>query len=486
MRVGLIALQHESNTFVPTPTTLEQFRSDALLSGGAIAPAYGRSRHEVGGFFSGLDEAGIEAVPLLLALATPGGTVTAQTYDRLLAMLNDELDRAGPLDGLLVAPHGAGISEGHRDMDGHWLTALRLRVGPNLPMICTLDPHANVSQAMIQACEATIAYRTNPHVDQHETGLKAARLIARTLRGQVRPVQAHSNPPVAISIDKQHSSTPPCTGLYALASEIEARPDVLSVSVILGFPYADVEEMGSSFIVVTDGAAAQDHADQLADYLVNHRHHFSCDLPSVDAALDQAEGEPARVCLLDCGDNVGGGSPADSTILARAIHNRQISDSFVCLDDPQAAMRARAAGPGASLTLSMGGKTDHSQPLIAPVTVQSLHEGRFNVRSVSHGARTGYDMGPTAIVRTPHGLTIMLTSRRTPPMALEQLTSCDLTPGGFKLIVAKGVNAPLAAYRSVCDRFIRVNSPGLTGADMTQFQHRHRRRPLFPFEEPPV
>src|SRR5688572_26619304 len=174
MRVGIIALQHESNTFLSTPTKLEYVQRNVLMTGDALIRRFEPSHHEVGGFIHGLRDAGIEMVPIFAAQATPSGTIVAEAYRALLDTMLRELERAGTLDGLLVAPHGAGVCESERDMDGHWLTTLRQRMGPAIPMICTLDLHANVSQRMIDSCDATIGYRTNPHLDQRARGLEAA------------------------------------------------------------------------------------------------------------------------------------------------------------------------------------------------------------------------------------------------------------------------------------------------------------------------
>lgn len=487
MRVGILAIQHESNTFLSQPTTMDSFRHDALLTGEAIRATYGASFHEVGGFFAALEEAALIAVPLLMACATPCGRITRETAETLIAMALEQLDACGPLDGLLVAPHGAAVSELADDFDGHWLTLIRERLGKQIPIVCTLDPHANVSSRMIAAVNATIAYRTNPHMDQHATGMAAGRLLARTLRGEITPTQAHAAPPVAISIDRQHTSAEPCASLYELANQLQQSRSVLSNSVLLGFPYADVAELGSGFIVVTDNdpALAQRYADQLAQSLIDRRQEFSCGLWEIEAALDQTASLPGPVCLLDVGDNVGGGSPGDGTALARAIELRPLPNSFVCLRDPEAVQAAMAAGAGAQVELAMGGKDDPLQgpPLRAAVRVVSLQEGRFSESQPRHGGRVAYDLGQTAVVTTPAGTTIQLISQRVPPFSLQQLLHFGIDPTQFQAIVAKGVNAPLAAYGEVCREFLRVNTPGVTCADMTQLDFQRRRRPLFPFEE---
>ena len=488
-RVGIISLIHESNTFADTPTTIASFRRDSLLCGEEVRQEFEGVLHQGSGFFEGLARAGIEAVPIFHASTTPSGTITGETCDELMRLMFSALDEAGPLDGFLVSPHGANAGEGeeYRDLDGHWLTRLRAGAGAGCPIICVIDPHANLSPRMIEACDATIAYRSNPHLDQKKRGLEAASLMARTLAGEIRPVQRAAFPPFGINIERQHTTSPPCLPLYELANGQLGKEPVLSNSIVLGFPYSDVEEMGSSAIVATDGdpELAQQLADELAGYMVEHRAEFVGEYLSVEEAVGMAAGREAPVCLLDMGDNVGGGSAADGTQIAHEIHSRGDLTAFVCLYDPEAQERARAAGPGAHLTLSMGGKVDgrHGDPLTAEVTVKSLHEGKFQESEIRHGGYTRFDMGPTAVVTTGTGLTISLTSLRTVPVSLGMVTSIGLDPADFQIIVAKGVHAPVAAFGPVCSELIRVDTVGATAADMRTFEYRYRRRPMYPFEE---
>ncbi len=486
MRVGIVAVQHESNTFLNTPTTWEDFEHGAMLHGPAIRGDYANSHHEVGGFFQGLDEAGIESVPIFLAWAMPGGPVTAPTLDKLLAAMLVELKQAGQLDGVLVAPHGAAVATNRSDMDGYWLRELRSRVGPKLPMVGTLDLHANVSQAMVRATDVLLAYRTNPHLDQRERGVEAARLMARMLRGDVHPTQAVACPPLVINIERQATGSSPCRECYEALDDMLDDRRVLSNSLLLGFPYADVREMGASVIVVTNDEPqlAERLAGEFADYLVQRRNSFVGQLIDIDEALEQASTSPGPVCLLDMGDNVGGGSPGDGTLLLHAICRRGIRQAFACLYDPASAAQAAAAGVGAQIEMQLGGKTDqlHGEALRATARVRSLHSGRFSEDKARHGGRRHYDMGPTAVVDLDLGPTVMLVSRRVAPFSLEQLTSCGIDPADFQAIIAKGVHAPVAAYAPVCPTLLRVNTPGATTADIAQLSYVNRRRPLFPFE----
>ena len=487
MRIGIIAIQHESNTFVQTATTLDDFKHDALVCGNEVRQLFEDALHEVGGFFTGLKQAQADAIPIFATRAVPGGAVTKDTFDELIATMLKQLDAAGDLDGLLVAPHGAGVCESVRDMDGYWLELIRQKIGDSIPIICTLDAHANVSQRMINACDATIVYRTNPHVDQFERGVEAANLMVQTVQGTVHPTQAVCLVPVAINIERQHTQSQPCQSLIASADEMLKLDRVLSNSVVLGFPYADVEEMGASFIMVTDNAPelAAELANKLGDELISRREEFVAHLIGIEEALETASQLEGPVCLLDMGDNVGGGSSADGTLILHALRERRDMKSCACLFDPEAAEQAIAAGVGAKITqFSMGGKLDKrlGPPLITDVEVVSIHDGLFTEDEVRHGGKTEYNMGPSAVVQTDFGATVLLNSFRTPPFSLKQLTSCGIEPKEFQVLIAKGVQAPLAAYSPVCPHSIRVNTAGPTSADMEQLTYQHRRKPLFPFE----
>ena len=486
MRVGIIALLHESNTFVAGRTPLQRFEEDLLLTGTAIRERLADTHHEVGGFFTQLAEEQIEAVPIFAARATPSGVMERPAAQALVERLLAELRTTGPLDGLLVAPHGAAVAESEPDFDGFWLNQVRDTVGPTLPVIGTLDLHANVSPRMVMATNALVSYRTNPHLDQHARGREAAAILARTLRNEIRPTTAAAFPPIVVNIESQATSESPCRELIAVAGEIRRRPKVLSVSLNLGFPYSDVLEMGASAIVVTDNdmALARQTVEELVGWWWDHRADFRGKLTNVPDAVSLAATALGPVCLLDMGDNVGGGSPADGTLLAHELIRQRVGPAVVCLFDPDSVKHAMTAGVGASLELAIGGKTDnrHGPPLLGRVTVDGLFDGKFEEPEVRHGGIHRYDQGPTAVVKTVHGLTLVLTSRRTPPFSLRQLTAFGIDPQRFHVLVAKGVHAPVAAYAPVCKTMLRVNTPGLTSADLTQFDYRHRRQPLYPFE----
>lgn len=486
MRVGIIAFLQESNTFIDGVTTRRHFEEDLLLTGEVIRERLAASAHEVGGFFAALEEEAIEAVPLFAARAYPFGVIDAVTFDELVAELLEALRAAGPLDGVLAAPHGATVAENHADADGFWLAEVRKVIGPDVPLIATLDAHANLSQQMVTATDALIAYRTNPHLDQRETGVRAARLMARTLRGEIRPTQVAAFPPLSINIQLQNTAEEPLKPMYEWATLLETIDGVLSQSIVLGFPYADVAEMGSSVVVVTNGdpVLATRLANAMAGDMWSRRLEFLPEFTSPHQAVNQATSGEERFLLLDMGDNVGGGAPAHGTILLEELQRRGVDSAFVCLFDPASVAQAVATGCGQRGEFALGGARDglHGDPVVADCEVVSLHEGKFSEPLARHGGFMDFDQGQTAIVKTSRGVTVMLTSRRIPPFSLEQLRSCGLDPLSFRILVAKGVIAPQAAYGPIVDRIILVNTPGVTCADMTQLPFHFRRKPMFPFE----
>ncbi|HRK31093.1 MAG TPA: M81 family metallopeptidase [Tepidisphaeraceae bacterium] len=486
MRIGIVAIQHESNTFLAKRTSLQDFRNDTFSSNREIIEQFRDAHHEIGGFIEFLASQRIEIAPIFVARALPSGILSDETAGFLCQTLWDQLAAHDSLDGLLVAPHGAAVAENQRDFDGFWLTELRARFGTSRPIVCTLDLHANVSKRMVDACNATLAYRTNPHLDQRAIGLQAAELIVRTVRGEISPVQAAAFPPLAINIERQLTDESPSRELFALADEQLNDVQTLSNSVALGFPYADTPEMGTCTIAVTNGdpELASRQANALAGYILSHQNDYVGRLIAVAQAIEQLRTSPRPVCLLDTGDNVGGGSPGDGTVLLHALMAAQLHSVLATIFDPAAVAAAERCGTGRSLRLEFGGKTDklHGSPISASCVVRSLHDGRWHDSEPRHGGHTSGNMGRCAVVDLTAGMTVLLTSRRVAPFSVQPLVACGLDPAAFEIHIAKGVHAPVAAYRAFCRTFIRVNTPGVTDADMTRLQYHHRRKPLFPFE----
>ena len=482
-KIALLGIYHETNTFIDTPTTLGDFKNGYWLKGEAIRAEYQGAHHEISGVIDVIDRCDdLELVPVLYVSATPGGLIEENAYtfilDELFCLLNEVL----PVEGCIVVPHGAGVAQEYGDMDGHWLRLLREKIGDQIPVTGTLDLHANVSEEMTSATNALVAYSTNPHIDQYDTGRRAAELMVAILRGKIQPVQKLVQLPLAISIEQQNTSADPCRNLLAQIRQTQHQYELLSASLLLGFPYADVAEMGSSFILIADQSNAlytDSQLDQAGAYLEEEvmlrKELFNGEKMDISGLLGDIANAEKPVLLLDMGDNVGGGAPGDSTYLLRFLENDNVSSIFVCINNP------------AEVTNALESQNDGFFYLELPeyrslVSILQITDGVFTEDTPKHGGFVNYDMGPTAIVKTDKGNTIMLTSKRTPPYSLRQMTAMGLSPEAFDIIVAKGVNAPIAAYSQVCPSVIQVDTPGVTQADMTLFTYKNRRKPLFPFE----
>ncbi len=488
LRVGILGLFHESNTFATHPTTLADFLGYDWLLGEEIREEMADNHDEVGGGLAALDAAeGVEAVPLLYAAALPAGEIEPAAEVALWAEAERALAAAGPLDAVLAVPHGAAVGATHRDFDGWWLGKLRERVGPRVPIVATLDPHANVSAAMTDAIDALVAYRTNPHVDQREIGGRAAALLLRILRGEVEPATALVPLPLLLDIERQLTDEAPCRDWLAEGERIRGMTGVLEASLLLGYPYADVPEMGSAVLVVTDGN--QRDPDPIASGWARRiwadRGAARPRLVGVDAAAEAAATATGTTGLLDMGDNVGGGSYGDQTALTHALFEAGATPLFVSLKDPEALAAATAAGVGGSVDLTVGGRHEPGlcgEPLAVSGVVERLTDGRWEDPAPRHGGRVHYDEGPLAHVRLHDGSVVQLSDVAVFPASLGQLTHAGFEPASFRTIVIKGVHAPVAAYRDHVSRLVRVDSPGPTSANALTRTYHHRPRPMFPFE----
>lgn len=445
------------------------------------------AHHELGGFLVGAAEAGFSIVPYMATFAVPSGTITAAAFERIVNELLQGVMEGGPVDGLLVALHGAAVSAECPDADGEVLRRLRNVVGNQLPIVVTLDLHANVSSAMVVLSSAIISYRSNPHLDQRERGREAALLLGRMLAGEVKPVQALEVPPMIIEISCQYTSREPAQGLYADLNEVLSWPGILSASVTMGFYYADVEELGAAFLAVanSDTVLARKATKWMARRAWERRYEFVGNLPSPEVAVKRAvECTKKPVVVMDVGDNVGAGTPGDSTILLAEVIRQQARNALVILYDPQSVQTCVQAGVCSTVELEVGGKTDtfHGTPVRIRGRVRVISDGEFVETQVRHGGWPHSNQGITAVLETAEEHTIVLTSRRMPPLSLEQLLSLGIHPERKAILIVKGVVAPRAAYEPIAGEVLLVDTPGLSSNNPRHFSYTRRRRPLFPLE----
>lgn len=485
-KVGLVSFVHESNSFNPNPTTRQMFEEGGLSFGKDIIHEWSESQHEIGGMIEQLDISGAKIVPLVSAWAMPAGPVEQEVYDEILMEILTRI-ASESLDGLLLSLHGAMVAQHIRDADGATVERIRGVVGPGLPIVMTLDLHANVSPRMISGVTATTIYRTYPHIDQRDRGREAARMLQDIMGGNIRPIQALEKPPVLITILAQRTHVEPMASLHSELESLIKRPGIISASIASGFPYADVEEMGPAFLVVADGdeELARTEARALALSAWRLREEWNVTGTRVSEAVKEIrQTQRTPTTLLDVGDNVGGGSPGDGTVILDALQKAGIHNVLVVLHDPKAVQACLTAGVGQSISLEVGGKTDslHGQPVSIRGRVRLLHDGFFEEYLPRHGGKRWNNQGLTAIVESREGDTIVLTSLRMAPFSLEQVRSLGIKPESKRVLVAKGAVAPRAAYEEVSAHVIAVDSPGITAANPGNFNYHYRRKPMFPFE----
>ncbi len=478
MRIAVGGIMHESNTFNPRPTPLEAFR---VQRGGELVSWWRAAPHEIGGFIEGAESFGYELFPTLMAQATPGGMVTREAFERLTSELLERLARAPRLDGLLLALHGAMVSEAYADADGEVVRRLREQVGADFPLVVTHDFHANVSEEIVELSTALIIYKSNPHLDHRERGLQAASVIARTIKAEIKPAQALVKPPVLLNIVRQNTNMPPMDGIMEAARALEEQPAIVAASVAGGYQYADVPEMGPAAVVVTDGAPAlaRQEAKQLADQLWAMRERLHFRLPDVVEAVRQARASDGKpVILVDMGDNIGGGSSGDSTFILQELLRQGVTGWVVVLADREAVAACARAGVGAALRLHVGGKSDnlHGEPVEVSGRVKCLHDGRYEESEVRHDGQRYHDQGLSALLEiggapVEQASFLLLTSRRQTPFSLQQLLSVGLQPARQRVLVVKAAIAYRAAYEPIAGTIIEVDSPGLTAVNPAHFRY---------------
>ncbi len=487
-RIAIAGFLHESNTFSAVKTPLADFERD-LARGDAIVPHLANARHEISGFIEGADRFGFDLYPLVATTATPSGPVTDEAYEAIAGEIVAGLGAAGKLDGILLALHGAMVSESYPHADAETVRRVRAAVGPEMPIVVTHDFHANIAPEIVRDSNVLVTYKTNPHVDQRERGVKAAEIAARMARGEVKPTQAIAKPPMIYNIRFQNTNMEPLGPVTEETRRLERDPHILAASVAGGYQYADVPQVGPSAIVVTDGdpELAAREAGRLSDMLWATRDRLTLNLPDPAEAVRKAcAGEGFPVVLVEMGDNIGGGSAGDATFILRELVDQKAAGWFVALADPQAARAAARAGIGQPFDALVGGKTDklHGDPVRIQGRVKSLHDGRFMETEIRHGGQRHMDQGLTALIET-EGSTrdlanlVMLTTHRQMPFSLHQLISCGVYPERQRILVVKAAVAFRAAYEPVAGRIIEVDTGGVTAVNPARFQYVRARKPLF-------
>ena len=482
-RVAVGGILTECNDFGGRPIDVAAFERFELRYGADVLEVAGGV---MGGMLEVLTERQTTPMPLLFASTSPGGPLTDECYETLRRDLLAALEAVVPVDAVLLALHGAAVSETVHDIEGDLLAGARALVGPGVPIVATLDLHAHVTEAMVTNADGLVAWETYPHRDSYTTGRRGAALLVDAAVGAATPTMVMAKVPVLTgAVYGSTEGEGPFADMMRKAKALEERPDVLSTSMFLVHPFIDRPGMGSGGLVITDGdtAGAREAAVALAEEYWQRRHEFEPDMSTPAEAVRQGlriDGGP--IVLMETADACGGGAAGDSVACIAALAELAPHASSVApVVDPEAAAQCHAAGVGAEVTLRLGHRLDPrwGDPMSITGTVEALTDGRFVYEGGIWEGVVG-EMGPTAVLRSG-GLQIVIASHPTYEWTGEQYTSVGVDALTPKFAVAKN---PMN-YRMVYPDapVIVIDSPGPTPASVRSLPFERMQRPFFPLDD---
>lgn len=484
-KIAIGGIWHETNTFATGLTTLDDFKAYQYARQLALTERYENTNTELGGVISGATQFNLQIVPTVFAAAVPSGMIARQTLDHLVNELTDLIHQARPLDGVILALHGAAVAQDTDDADGFILERVRKVVGSSLPIVATFDYHANLSDNMVRHASILIGYDTYPHTDMAQRGEEAVRVIADLITNNDQLHRAHRKLPLLTSPLKQSTTESPMYNVIQTLHDMERDPDITCGSVAMGFPYSDVAHLGASVVMYgRDPKKVEDATATVAAEIWNSRHQFNENILPVTECVEHATNSTDfPVVIVEPADNVGGGSAGDGTGVLAELIKHNANKAVVVVYDPDAMIAAEHAGVGRRCNLRIGGKSDHQhgEPIETTVLVEKITTGEYEHKG---SYMTGYitSMGRTALVRAD-GVQIVLTSRRSMPFDAEQLRCLGIEPKEQNILVVKAAVAWKAAFGDIAKRVLIVDTPGVCAAELTRLNYNKRPQPLFPLDE---
>ncbi len=493
-RVLLAAVMHEANSFARRFAPLDHFRRQGVFLGDEIPARFGPTRTEMAGFLEAARAQGWRIETPIAVPTAPEGPVARDAYAFFRDRLAEGARRAMPLDGVLLALHGSMVAEGEDDGDGGLAQAVRDAVGPDVPISLTLDPHSNVSDRLAGAVNAITAYRTHPHTDHKETGLRAAETLRRTMAGEISPRVHLVRGFQMRGFDSCRTTLPdgPMRRALALARQIEAEdPDVIEVSIQSGFVLADVWQVGPSVAVTANGddPRFRRHGERMIRFAWDERENDTVPMLRVEKAMRQARAVPpgpGPVVIADFGDAPGGGAYGDATNLLRLVLEEPIPGSvFASIFDPEAVKQAQAAGIGARIRIRLGGHT-------APEHGGGPVEGEYEVLRLSDGAYVHEgpytpglrgNFGPSALLAR-NGVRIIVSTFQRNILDQQQLKIFGIEPRETGLIALKCMDAFRAAFQPIARAVIACESGGVSSRTHGALPYHKVRRPIWPLDPP--
>jgi microcystin degradation protein MlrC len=476
LRIAIAGFQHESHSFAPVPTRWRDFlhpggfpplqRADSLVetlrptsvpSAGAIAAA---------------EEAGAEIAPLLWCFANPAGPVTAEAFERIAALIVAALSdamQAGPLDGVFLELHGAMVAEGFDDAEGELLRRVRGAAGPAVPIAASLDPHANMTAAMIAHADVLVPYRTYPHVDMKAAGARAVQLLLERIRRGRPWAKAFRQADFLIPLSAQCTLVSPMRDVLEERARLAGAEGLAELAFCFGFPYADFPDCGVAVAAFADDQSTADRAaESLATWISAREAEFAGSvLPAAEGvarAIALARTASRPVVLADTQDNPGGGGRGDTTgLLAELIRQDARGAALGLINDAESAAACHSAGEGAALALSLGGRSDGA-PLPVTATVERLSDGRFTCTGPMARGNPA-DLGPSALLRVSSGVRVVVVSRKMQAYDQALFTHLGVQPAEQKILALKSSVHFRADFGPIASEVIVVAAPGPVVAD---------------------
>ncbi len=484
---------HETNTFSIQKTDMALWRRRDFQLGNEIPAAFRGTRSALGATFEAADKYGWTLIHPVSANANPSGIVTDDAFEQIGGIILDAAERQGPIDGVLLHLHGAMVVQSYEDGEGELLARLRRTLGPDVPVVVTLDLHANVTQQMADNASALIAFRTYPHIDMYERAWQGAELLRRAMDGEIRPKTVIARRPMIYGLDRGRHQAGPMAELIARGEALEASGEALAVSICAGFSRANIRDVGPSVTVTVDALAdgasprGQAVAEQFMDHAWATRDYESFTLLSVAEAVARARaGEPGDkpLVIADYTDNPGGGGYGDATALLRGLVEAGVEGvAFHAICDPEAVMEAMRAGIGVQTTITLGGKTDPKMgggPVTLTGEVTHLSNGKF----IAHGPMGGgleRHYGPSMVFRVG-GIDIVAITNNGQAVDLGQFTSLGLDPTRYATVCVKSMQHFRAAFEPIAREVILVDTGALCSEIYTPELFDKVRRPVWPLD----
>lgn len=491
-RILFAGLFHETHTFVDGVTRWQDFE---VTTDAAILARRG-DESPTDGFLQEAERLELEVIPTIDARAMPSGTVEDEAFE---IFWREFEQRARPalaagVDGIFLVLHGAMVTRSLVDPEGEFLTRCRRLPGAaTLPVFGVLDLHANVSARMCALANGLVTYRENPHTDAKQAAQRATGLLHRCLREQVVPHMLRIRPPILWAPPGTATDRDPMLSLKIFAHKVETlHRGIWAFNVAAGFSFADTPDTGLTLSVVTAAPEAESlaHLATGAHLAWSLRKHGAIEYPPADevvAKLTAGPAAPGAVLLVEPADNIGGGAPGDGTDVLRALLKHDAQRALVVINDPLAVAALAGAAPGSVHPLEIGGRGSRLDrgPVRAEFTLVSKSAGNFELEDKqSHLASmlgTHIAMGPCAVVRTG-GVTVLLTSRKTPPFDLGQLRSQGIEPRDFAFIGVKAAVAHKRAYDRIARASYYVDTAGPCSSNLASFPWRNLERPVWPLD----